>query len=159
MHMKTYTLNYSCLIEASVQEVCAFHTDTRNLPLITPPSTKVSIVAMEVPLREKSVVVLDIKRFGVTTRWEMEIATLDCPHMITDSMLKGPFSAFRHERHFTPLSTHQTRMDETITLCFPLPLVDKLLFGWVKKDMDAMFAYRHAKTQAYFLEKSTQTNG
>ena len=93
--MKTYTLNYSCLIEASVHEVCAFHTDTRNLPLITPPSTKVSIVMMEMPLREKSEVVLDIKRFGVTTRWEMQIATLD---------------------------------------------------------------YRHAKTQAYFLEKSTQTS-
>lgn len=157
--MKTYTLSYSCLIEASVYDVCAFHTDTRNLPLITPPSTKVSIVAMEVPLREKSVVVLDIKRFGITTRWEMQIATLDCPHTITDTMLKGPFRLFRHERHFSAIETNKTRMDETISLTFLLPFVDKLLFRWVKKDIDTMFAYRHKATQDFFLEKIIQTNG
>lgn len=156
--MKTYALNYTCLIEASAEDVCAFHTDTRNLPLITPPSIQVSIVALETPMREKSVVVLDIKRLGITTRWEMEIATLDCPHTITDNMLKGPFKLFRHERQFIPITQNQTRMDETITLAFPLPWVDKLLFSWVKKDMNAMFTYRHTATQTYFLERSTQTS-
>ena len=157
--MKTYTLHYTCLIEASAYDVCLFHTDTHNLPSITPPSTEVTIVAMDNPLREKSAVVLDIKRFGITTRWEMSIETLDCPHTITDIMIRGPFKYFRHERRFHALSPHQTRMDETIVLAFPFFLLDKFLFGWIKKDMDAMFAYRHAKTQDYFLKHTpTQTN-
>jgi len=157
--MKTYTLHYTCLLEASAYDVCLFHTNTQNLPRITPPSTRVSIVKMDTPLHEKSMVILDIKRFGLTTRWEMCIETLNCPHTITDTMIKGPFRHFRHERHFHAIGPLQTRMDETITLAFPLPFIDIILFRWIQKDMDAMFAYRHAQTKEYFLaHPSTQTN-
>ena len=157
--MKTYTLHYTCLIEASVYDVCAFHTNTHNLPLITPPHTKVGIVAMQTPLLQNSVVILEITRFGITTRWQMRIETLACPHTITDTMIQGPFKSFRHERHFYALSPLQTRMDETITLSLPFDFLGRFVFGWLKKDMDAMFAYRHRKTQAYFLNHGpTQTN-
>ena len=151
--MKKYTLYYYCLIESSAEEVFLFHTDTKNLPLITPPSTQVEIVAMDTPLHEKSMVILNIKRLGITTRWEMEIATLSFPNTIVDMMVKGPFSFFRHERQFIPQDEHATLMKETITFTPPLSWVSGLLFWFLKKDMDAMFAYRHKATQAYFLKK------
>lgn len=151
--MKKYTLNYQCLIEASAQAVCQFHTDTNNLPLITPHSTHVKIIAMDVPLHEGSMVVLDIKRFGISTRWEMKIATLSCPHNLIDEMVKGPFSFFKHERQFLKISEHVTQMKETITFSPPIAWFGGFIFWLLKKDMDAMFAYRHQATQAYFLNK------
>jgi len=143
--MKHYTLFYSCLIEASVEKVCAFHTDTHNLPIITPPSIKVKIVS-----RENNIVVLDIKKFGITTRWKIALE-INCPQSIVDVMIKGPFPSFRHERHFRAEGENRTRMEETITLAPPIFFFQSLVFKFIKKDMDAMFAYRHAKTQAYFL--------
>lgn len=143
--MKLFTLHYTCTLDASIEAVCAFHTDTRNLPLITPPSIHVTIVKME-----PNSVILDIKKFGITTRWEMALEK-NCPTSIVDVMKKGPFSAFRHERLFVAESKNRTRMEETITLSSPIPLFQSLFFWFVKRDMDAMFAYRHAKTKAHFL--------
>jgi len=144
--------HYSCTLNASIEKVCQFHTDTHNLPLITPPWINVTIISMKDPMIEKSVVTLDIRRFGISTRWEMQIETLECPNTITDLMLKGPFPFFRHERRFSSITSDTTLMEETIMISLPMGWVGALAFGWVKRDMDAMFAYRHSATQAYFLE-------
>ncbi len=149
--MKTHTLHYSCLLNASQERVCQFHTDTRNLPPITPPWIHVTIVSMEDPMIEKSIITLDIRRFGIPTRWEMQIQQLQYPTVITDIMLKGPFAFFRHQRHFFAKTPETTLMEETITLVLPFGWLGSLAFGWVKKDMDAMFKYRHNATKAYFL--------
>ena len=103
-------------------------------------------------MNEKSHVVMDIKRFGITTRWVMEIETLNCPYIVTDRMISGPFSFFRHQRDFLPLDNAQTLMHETISLSLPLGWIGNLLFPFIKKDMDQMFEYRHRQTQKYFLQ-------
>jgi ligand-binding SRPBCC domain-containing protein len=126
--------------------VYSFHIDTNNLPKITPPWIKVTLIAIE-----PSTVTLDIRRFGITTRWKMAIEKLNCPYTLVDVMLQGPFSFFRHERRFIPLSTTTTRMDETLTIALPLRWLGTLAFWWVKRDMDTMFAYRHTMTQHYCL--------
>ena len=149
--MKKFTLFYSCLLNASQKKVCTFHTDTHNLPLITPPWINVTIVSMDDSMIEKSIVRLDIRRFGISTRWEMQIKTLQCPNTLTDLMLKGPFPFFCHERNFSSITPDTTLMEETITMSLPMGWIGKLAFGWVKRDMDAMFEYRHSATQAYFL--------
>ena len=124
-----FTLHYSCLIDASIEEVCAFHTDTRNLPLITPPAIGVTIVSSH-----NNTVVLDIKKFGFTTRWKIAIEK-NCPSSIVDVMLQGPFASFRHERRFIAKSEQQTLMEETIYLASPIPFLQTLFFKFVKKDI------------------------
>ncbi|MBD3808994.1 MAG: SRPBCC family protein [Sulfuricurvum sp.] len=153
--MKVHTLRYSCILNADIERVFAFHTDTRNLPLITPPWVGVDIIKMELPLREKSTVVLDIKRFGITTRWVMEIAVLESPSIITDVMIEGPFAQFIHERHFVSLENNETLMRENISVSLPLGWLGDLFYSWIKKDMDKMFEFRHIATQRYFLKNST----
>lgn len=148
--MKQFKLQYSCLIKAPREEVCAFHTDTRNLPRITPPSIAVAIVS-----KHEDEVVLDIKRLGITTCWVMRLE-INCPNSITDIMLKGPFSYFKHERHFETKGD-ETQMNESITFSSPVPFLESLFAWFIQKDMDAMFAYRHRMTQAYFLEKTSHS--
>lgn len=151
--MKIHTLNYECVLNTTQKSAFHFHTDTRNLPLITPPWIEVTIEEMEMPMRQNSIVVLAIKRFGITTRWKMEIETLLCPIKIVDSMMSGPFRFFRHQRYFIPLTPESTLMKETISLVIPMGWLGNLFFPLLKKDMDAMFRYRHQKTKAYFLQQ------
>lgn len=148
--MKIHTLHYACSINASVGEVCRFHTDTHNLPLITPPWIDVTILSMDEPMIEKSRVSLKIKQFGIPTLWKMEIEKLDCPNTVVDSMLSGPFHFFRHERKFTSIDESHTMMNETISLSLPLGWLGNVIFPLIKKDMDKMFAYRHEATQRFF---------
>lgn len=152
--MKLHTLNYSCVLTASQEAVCQFHTDTHNLPLITPPWIDVTIVQMDTPMVENSSVILDIKRYGFSTRWTMNIEKLSCPETVIDVMISGPFSFFRHERRFIALSESETRMDETLTFALPLGWLGNLIAPFIKKDMDKMFAYRHHATQNYFSKEA-----
>lgn len=152
--MKLHTLNYSCVLTASQEAVCQFHTDTHNLPLITPPWIDVTIVQMDTPMVENSSVILDIKRYGFSTRWTMNIEKLSCPETVIDVMILGPFSFFRHERRFIAVSESETRMDETLTFALSLGWLGNLIAPFIKKDMDKMFAYRHHATQNYFSKEA-----
>lgn len=151
--MKVHTLDYACILSTDAKSVFAFHTDTRNLPFITPEWISVDVVSMEFPPKKKSIVSLDIKRFGITTRWDMEIAVLEFPSTITDRMIKGPFRYFQHQRHFIPLENNETLMRETISIVLPFGWLGEMFYPWIKKEMDAMFEYRHKATQSFFAKK------
>mgnify|MGYP002795080058 CR=1 FL=1 len=152
--MKVHTLSYSCLLTASQKAVCDFHTDTHNLPLITPPWIDVTIVQMDTPMVENSSVILDIKRYALSTRWTMKIEKLSCPETVIDLMISGPFAFFRHERRFIALSEFETRMDERLSFALPFGWIGNLIAPLIKKDMDKMFAYRHHATQNYFSKEA-----
>ena len=150
--MKLHTLNYSCLLNASSDKVCDFHTDTANLIRITPPWIDVKIISADLHIKEKSRIVLKIKRFALSTLWEMEIEKLEAPLILIDSMISGPFRFFRHQRHFIPLENGETLMREIISFALHIGWLGNLLFPLIKRDMDKMFEYRHCATQEYFLK-------
>jgi len=143
--MKKLTLHYSCRINAPRDVLFAFHTDTQNLPRITPPWMHVSIVT-----QAHENVILDITRFFVTSRWEANIALDLQQWSITDTLHKGPLPFFRHQRHFFALKNGTTRMDETLEMVLPFGWVGLLAHPFVKKETDALFAFRHTATQKYF---------
>lgn len=153
--MKIHTLNYTCEVSASAEALFAFHTDTQNLERITPRSIRVQIVSMEPPSPVRGHVVLDISRFGIATRWEIDIEAL-YPTRIVDILRKGPFSFFRHERHFVSLGADRAQMEEKIEFALPFGWLSAPFAWFVRRDMDAMFAHRHRVTQEYFLERKAQ---
>lgn len=146
--MKNKTLLYSCIINKNLEEVYRFHTDTQNLLRITPDWIDVSIESMDLPLTQGSLIVLNIKRFNITTKWVMQLEELTPFTTISDKMIKGPFKEFLHQRKFTSVSDEQTLMEERITLVLPFGWIGNLFFNFIKRDMDKMFAYRHRATKA-----------
>lgn len=151
--MKIHTFTYSCILNTDIENAFAFHTDPRNLPRITPPWIKVDIISMLLPLKEKSILELAIKRFGITTEWKIEIDSLKCPNTLIDLMVSGPFRYFKHERHFISLNNNETLMNETLSIVLPFGALGNLFYPWIKKQIDAMFEFRHIETQRHFLKK------
>jgi ligand-binding SRPBCC domain-containing protein len=151
--MKPYELHYNCTLNGSCSEVCQFHTDTRNLPLITPPWMNIMIMSMDVPMREESQAEFQIKRFGIPTYWKIKISKLNCPEMVSDKMVQGPFNTFHHQRSFKPITNTTTQMEETITFSLPFSIIGKWFFPLVKREIDKVFAHRHEATKRYFDEK------
>lgn len=151
--MKIHTFTYSCTLNTDIENAFVFHTDARNLPRITPPWIKVDVISMLLPSKEKSIIELGIKRFGITTEWKIKIDSLQFPHTLTDLMVSGPFRYFKHERHFVSLNNNETLMNETLSIVLPFGVLGNLFYPWVKKEIDAMFEFRHIETQRHFLKK------
>jgi ligand-binding SRPBCC domain-containing protein len=147
MFKKKHTFSFSSVLQTTPEKLFDFHSDTNNLPAITPPWIKVSIVDLTLPLQEKSEISLDIKQFGVTMRWVMQIAELKSPNRVCDQALKSPFKSFYHEHVFTAINDTETKLEDIITFELPLYPLSWVALPFVKRDMKKMFAYRHEKSK------------
>ena len=147
MFSKKFTFKFESTIETSIEKLFTFHTNTNNLPKITPPWIKVSIVDLTLPLKEGSEISLDIKQYGLTNRWIMQIDKMKSFTSICDLAVKSPFKSFYHERKFESIDDKSSRLTDTITLELPLYPLSAIVIPFIKRDMDRMFAYRHEKTK------------
>jgi len=147
MFSKKFTFKFESTIETSIEKLFTFHTDTNNLPKITPPWIKVSIVDLTLPLKEGSEISLDIKQYGLTNRWIMQIDKMESFSSICDLALKSPFKNFYHERKFEEVDDNHSKLIDLITLELPLYPLSMVAVPFIKYDMDRMFAYRHEKTR------------
>lgn len=64
----------------------------------------------------------EARHFGVTWRMTSRIVEFDPPRRFVDEMVRGPFTAFRHE-HLFEAHGSGTRMTDVITLRTPLRLL------------------------------------
>ena len=147
MFSKKFTFNFSSTIPTDIEKLFEFHCDTNNLPQITPPWIDVKIVDLKLPLHEKSSITLDIKQYGLTNRWVMQIDKMQPHHTICDKALKSPFKSFYHERKFEKVDENNATLIDEITLELPLYPFSIIAVPFMKYDMDRMFRYRHKKTK------------
>lgn len=147
MFSKKFSLNFTTTIPTSIEQLFAFHTDTNNLPKITPPWINVKIVDLKLPPQEKSIITLDIKQYGLSNRWVMQIDKMEAFTKICDVALKSPFKSFYHERTFEAINEKESQLSDTITFELPLYPLSLIALPFIKKDMEKMFAYRHERTK------------
>lgn len=68
------------------------------------------------------------RHFGVTWRMTSKIVEFDPPRRFVDEMVRGPFTAFRHE-HLIEAYGSGTRMTDVVTFGTPLRLVAERPMG------------------------------
>jgi ligand-binding SRPBCC domain-containing protein len=138
----------SVVINAPAEKVFDFHTDTRNLPLISPSWMKVDILKTTGEGKGK-IIELYIMQFGfVKTKWVVEISEYERPLRITDTALQGPFKRFRHQRDIKPITASSSELTDTFDYELPLGVIGKIgnaLF--MRRFIERMFEARHFKTQ------------
>ena len=147
-----HTVTFSTVLPCSQDKAFAFHCDTQNLPLITPPWIDVTIKKLVLPLNEGSRIDLVISRWGLPQRWNMEIETLSAPYKVVDKAIDSPFAFFRHTHSFERIDGAHTYMVDTVEFKLPLWPLSWVALWFVKKDLEKMFDYRHART-SLLLEK------
>lgn len=68
------------------------------------------------------------RHFGVTWRMTSKIVEFDPPRRFVDEMVRGPFTAFRHEHLFEAFGSG-TRMTDVVTFGTPLRLLAERPMG------------------------------
>jgi ligand-binding SRPBCC domain-containing protein len=142
-----FNRTYESVLQATPQEVWDFHADASALKVLTPPHNRVELVGDDLAVRDGALHVLRVRPFGFALEWRARISEVDPPNGFVDTAEKSPFKAWRHRHRFLAHQDGCLLRDEVE---YDLPggplagLVDRLLVG---RQLDAMFAYRHAATR------------
>lgn len=143
-----FVFEKNVLIDCNISKVFEFHTDTNNLPLITPPGIKVKILKLDSPLKKGSKINLKITQFGfISNKWNLVIEEFNRETLISDKQITGPFKYWVHHHIFIE-QEGKTLMTDRIELELPLGFLGKLGYKiLVKKLIDKQFKYRHSVTK------------
>lgn len=153
MFERTVHLKFNTEIGVDAQTLYEFHTNTDNLPKITPPWIKVAIVSLKLPIYQGREIELDITRFGLTQRWKMQVAQLKSSELLCDKALKSPFASFVHHHRFKAIGTSKSLLCDELEFSLPFHPLSLIVLPLVKRDIRRMFDYRHMKTKT-LLEKN-----
>ncbi|WP_296824882.1 SRPBCC family protein [Sulfurovum sp.] len=148
-----HTLIFETKVPCSVKTLFDFHADTNNLPLITPKDTTVEILKLESPLKEGNEAVLRIKKGWLAFTWELTFEKVEYPNIIVDVATRSPFKTFRHEHHFIEVDAAHSILRDVVTFSLPLEPLSFIAVWFAKRDMQKMFAYRHAQTLKYLSQE------
>lgn len=155
-------LERSVEIAAPVEEVFAFHLDTRNASLISPASTRILGVEGTFPVETGSIVSMRMRQrpMPLAMTWRIRIEDVTAPDRVVDVAERSPFAAWRHEHLFTALGPGRCRMTDRVTYRLPGGvlggLVDRLA---VRRQLSAAFSERHRLTRELLERRAREGAG
>ncbi len=149
------TLVFSDPMPCSLDELWAFHSSAEALRTLTPPGQRVEVEG-ETRVEAGALHRLRVRRFGATLLWLARIEVAEPPDgmraRFVDVAERSPFAAWRHEHLMEAepgaIGGEGSRLTDRIeyTPPFgPLGLLADRLF--LRRDLERMFAYRHAATR------------
>ncbi|MBM3680472.1 MAG: hypothetical protein FJW81_03965 [Actinobacteria bacterium] len=133
-------------VPAPIADVFAFHLDTRNVPLITPPQQEVLEIVGEFPLVVGAVVDMRIRQAPIPTAqpWRIRVTAIEPPTLIRDEVVDNEmFSRFVHTHRFEELGPGLTRLTDHIDWDMP----SRVVAGMAKGIIEKTFAGRQDRTR------------
>lgn len=147
---RTSIVERSVEIAAPVEDVFAFHLDTRNAVLISPTGTRILAVEGTFPVVSGSLVTMRMRQrpSPLAMTWRVRIEAVEPPSRIVDVAERSPFAEWRHEHLFAALDGDRTRMTDRVAYRLPGGplgrLADRLI---VARQLARAFEERHRRTR------------
>ncbi len=141
-------------------EVFPFFSDARNLEKITPDflAFKVLDVTPE-PVREGTIINYKLTLRGVPLRWQSVIEEWSPGRRFVDRQTRGPYETWHHTHEFEP-SRGGTILRDRVRYAVPLGVVGETVAGgFVRRDVERIFAHRHATIEKLFGSPAGDRNG
>ena len=118
----------SCIVRAPIDEVFAFHLDTRNAARIAPRTMPVLDVRGSFPLAEGDEVEIDVRLWPTAAPADLarRADRVVPPTLVVDRMLAGALSLWTHEHRFTDLGDGTTRLTDHVDYRLPFGVLGGL---------------------------------
>ena len=144
----------SIAIQAPIEAVFDFHTDTKNLGLISPPWMKTKLIRESGEGLGKIIEMQVIQYNVFPSHWLVRIEEYDRPVRLTDLVLSGPMKYFRHSRTFSQPCASLTEIKDHLEYEVPFGIIGKIADKIsIRKMMEQMFEYRHKMTKEILEER------
>lgn len=136
------------LLPRQRDEIFPFFAEARNLEKITPPFLKFEVLTPEpIAMRAGTLIDYQIRIHGLPVKWKTEIIEWDPPHRFIDVQLSGPYRLWHHTHTFEERGGSTLCRDEVCYWPRGGALID---FLFVRRDVEAIFAYRREKLLEMF---------
>ena len=148
-----HTLKYSQKLPLSLAESWNFFSSPANLKIITPEHLRFEITSAHESrtMYPGQIIAYTVRPVAnIPLEWVTEITHVKEPIYFIDEQRVGPYKFWHHEHRFHPIPNGVELVD-VIHYKMPYGVFGKLLhFLKVKRDLEAIFAYRHTKLEELF---------
>ena len=87
---------------------------------------------------------------GLKVRWVTEVTHADAPHFFVDEQRFGPYRFWHHQHHLRPVEGG-VEVEDLVHYALPFGPLGRLVHGlWVRRQLDAIFAFRRAVLEERF---------
>jgi hypothetical protein len=134
-------------IDASAEEVFAWHARPGALQRLTPPWEPVEVVSEEGGLRNGAEVTLRVHAGPVAVRWVARISDCVPGRQFRDTQVRGPFAFWQHTHCMQPDGPAACTLEDRIVYALPFGPLGRWIGGrLVRRKLDRLFEYRHLVT-------------
>jgi len=134
-------------LPVSIEDAFAYHERAGALQRLIPPWENVKVESSDGSIKPGARVTLKTYLAGIPLRWVAEHRAYEPPTRFEDVALSGPFAAWRHQHLFRSVAPNATILTDQINYQVPLRAIGESLGGgYVRRQLEAMFAYRHRVT-------------
>ncbi len=145
--MTTHQFARSVRVPVSVASLFDWHEREGAFERLSPPWQDVRVISRVGGIRDGATVALDVKTFGVSTRWHVEHRDYQRNVQFVDEMRGGPFATWIHTHAFASEGEQASRLEDRIEYALPLNGLGDAAAGWFVRDtLERTFRYRHAVT-------------
>ena len=133
-------------VNAPVETVAEFHSNTKALKLLTPPPLMVQFNRVE-PLAEGSVADFTIWLGLIPIRWMAVHSDVDPLMGFIDTQLEGPFKLWKHKHNFVETGPESTVVRDEIQAEFSWHPYKKVIGRVMWANLPILFVYRKRRTR------------
>ncbi|TCJ13554.1 hypothetical protein EPD60_12205 [Flaviaesturariibacter flavus] len=150
--MSVYVLKQVQRMPISRDEAWQFFSHAKNLAVITPGhlNLKFTNELFDEETYPGQIITYKVKPlFGIPLFWMTEITHVQRPRYFVDEQRKGPYAMWHHEHHFKEVEGG-TEMTDIIHYRLPFGALGRIGAGFIRKQLDELFAYRKQKITELF---------
>jgi ligand-binding SRPBCC domain-containing protein len=147
--MRAHLLERSQRLARPPEDVFPFFADAFNLQAITPAWLHFRVLTPEpVTMAAGTLLEYRLRLHGLPLRWLTRIEIWEPPLRFVDVQVRGPYRLWHHTHTFAPAGDG-TLMGDRVRYALPLgPLGELAHVALVRRDLDRIFAFRHAVVRA-----------
>lgn len=144
------TFSRESVFETTREELAAWHFRPGALERLVPGWSGVRVVRSLERMEEGAVAELDAPlALGLRTRIEAVHEAVEVGRQFVDRMVRGPFPWWRHTHSFSDATSDGAavaRLVDQVEYRLPFGPIGSLGGGFVRRELERMFAWRHART-------------
>ncbi len=134
---------------AAAGELFHWHARPGAFERLVPPWQRVEITGGSPAVEDGSRLEITLRKGPLRVRWVAEHSDVEPGRGFRDVQVSGPFAFWQHDHLFEPTDGAESVLRDRILYRPPGGAVGRLLLGSaIRRDLDAMFSYRHRTTVA-----------
>ncbi len=151
--MRVHTLERELRVTRPIAEVFAFFERPENLGRLTPPWVRMQFLTPSpIPMHAGSAIDYVVRVHRVPIHWTTLIAEYNPPHRFVDIQRRGPYALWHHTHTFEAAGD-ETIVRDAVRYAMPFGPLGAIVHAlMVKRDLEAIFAYRTEAIRGIFTE-------